>query len=98
MSIEEIEEEAEEIIRKAEEEADEIIRKAEEEAGKWRSMKVENPLSEEEIEQVKKEFAELIAKAQEKHKKQLERITSLFKERKEGLVKELVDLVSGVGS
>ena len=98
MSIEEIEEEADEIIRKAEEEADEIIRRAEEEAEKWRNMKIQNPLSEEEIERIKKEFSELTAKAEEKHRERLNRIMDLFKKKKEALVSELVNLVTGVGS
>lgn len=98
MSIEEIEKEAEEIIRRAEEEANKTIKEAEEEAERWRNMKIENPLSEEEIKRVKEEFAELISKAEAKHKEELERITSLFKEKKEVLVKELIKLVAGVGS
>ncbi len=97
VSIREIEAEAQKIIKEAEDEAKKILDEARKEASKWRNAPIENPVSEEEIAEIRKEFEKLMRDAEEEYRRKKENILKAFNQKKEDLVNELVKLVTGTG-
>ena len=86
MSIEEIEKEAEKIIKEAEAEAERIIKEAKVKANRLRSQKIKEPLTSEEVNRIRKEYADRISYAERNFKEKVKRIDQAFNERKDELV------------
>ena len=97
VSIEEIEAEAKKIIEEAQKEAERILEEARQEAERWKTMPIGEPLTKEEVEKIKREFQEKISQAENEYEERRKAIVEAFKLKKEGLVNELVRLVTATG-
>ncbi|HDJ51181.1 MAG TPA: hypothetical protein ENF25_03160 [Thermoprotei archaeon] len=97
MSIEEIEAEARRIIEEAEKEAERILMEAKAEAEKWRSMPIENPVSEDEIEAINAEYSSRVKEAEENFEKRKTVILNAFDEKKNLFIERIVNLTALTG-
>lgn len=96
MSISEIEEEARKIIEEARKKAEEILSRARREAAELKSRPLVNLLSSEEREKIVKEFELRIKDVESRAEEQRQAILKSFAEKKEDLVREIVEVVMGL--
>jgi len=96
MSISEIEEEARKIVEEARSKAEEILSKARKEAAELKSKPLANLLSPEEKERIVREFEQRIKDVESRGEERKQAILKSFAERKEGLVREVVEVVMGL--
>lgn len=96
MSISEIEEEARKIVEEAGKRAEEILSRARKEAAELKSKPLANLLGPEERERIIKEFELRIKEIESRAEERRQSILKSFAEKKEDLVKEIVDVVMGL--
>ncbi len=97
MSLIDVEIEARKIIEEAEKKAKEIIEEAKRKAEAFRNAPIENPLSEEEVRKIREEYERKLREFEGRKKEALAVMKSRFEQYRDGLVAELVKMVSGVG-
>lgn len=96
MSISEIEEEARKIIEEAKKKAEEILSKAMKEVMELKSMPLVGLLSPEEKERIVKEYESRIKDIESRAEERRQTILKSFTEKKEDLIKEIVEIVTGL--
>ncbi|MEM0014686.1 MAG: hypothetical protein QXS42_06580 [Zestosphaera sp.] len=96
MSISEIEEEARRIVEEAKVKAEEILSSAKSEAEGLRSRPLVNLVTPEERRRLEEEFEARLRDLRSSAEERRARIVKAFTERRDSLVKEIVEIVTGL--